>query len=170
MQRALLIQFLAPAFLVAGLAAGWSAPATNAAGAKADTNATPAKPGSKTTTNTPPAEAPIPLSRFAMPTDGGGKDPFFPLSERLRVVRASVTNPTSAPPVVIEFFIKGFSGTAAFPLVIINDKTFAVDDEKEIVTPQGRIRVRCVEIRLNEEIAVIEARGERRELRFRRGK
>jgi hypothetical protein len=69
-----------------------------------------------------------------------------------------------------ELVIKGFSGTPARPLVIINDRTFGVNDEQEVVTPQGRVRVRCIEIRLKDEATIVEVNGGRRELRIRRGK
>jgi hypothetical protein len=94
-------------------------------------------------------------------------DPFFPLSTRLNVVDSNSTN---KPSVLGDLVLKGFSGTAASPLVIINDRTFGVGDVKEVVTAQGRARVRCLEIRLKEEFALVEANNERRELRFRKGR
>ena len=60
--------------------------------------------------------------------------------------------------------IRGKSGAADRPLVIINDVTFAVGDERDVITPQGRIRIRCLQI--VGDLAVIEANGQHHELRF----
>jgi hypothetical protein len=49
-------------------------------------------------------------------------------------------------------------------LIIINDVTFAVGDERDVITPQGRIHIHCLEI--IGDLAVIEANGQRHQLRF----
>lgn len=130
-------------------------------------------------TNTPAARAaaaqaavlaaPIPQSVFIIPKSAAeGVDPFFPLSTRLT---ASAGNGNmNRPPPAVELVVKGFSGSASSPLVIINDRTFGVGDEKDVTGGQGRTRVRCVEIHLKEETVIVEAGGERRELRFRSSK
>ena len=60
--------------------------------------------------------------------------------------------------------IRGKSGASDHPLVIINDVTFAVGDERDVITPQGRIHIRCLQI--VGDLAVIEANGQHHELRF----
>jgi hypothetical protein len=153
-----LLSVLALAAVPAALLA---AAGTNPPGAKPATNVVTAKAA----TNTPPAETPIPVSVFVIPRSRNeGVDPFYPLSTRFSTTPA-VSTDTNRPPPRAELAIKGFSGTPANPLVIINDKTFAAKDQFEVATPQGRVRVRCLEIRPNES-AVVEVNGERRELIF----
>ena len=60
--------------------------------------------------------------------------------------------------------IRGKSGTSDRPLVIINDITFAVGDERDVIIPQGRIHIHCLEI--IGDLAVIEGNGQRHQLRF----
>lgn len=141
------------------------------------TNAPAVKPGAPATkstaptatTNVAPVEIPIPQSVFVAPrSKGDGVDPFYPRSIRLEL--AAPVSSTNKTQVVGELVINGFSGTPAQPLVIINNRTFGVDEEKEVATPQGRVRVRCIEIHLKDEATMVEVNGERRELRFRRGK
>lgn len=116
-------------------------------------------------TNAIPVELPIPKSHFAMPGEGGGKDPFYPTSARFQPrEHATNTNVVAAPPMVR---INGFSGTPAQPLVIINNATFGIGDEMSIPTQAGRVKVRCIEIRTQDESALVEVNGVRRELQFR---
>jgi hypothetical protein len=56
------------------------------------------------------------------------------------------------------------SGSPDHRLVIINNVTFAVGDEAEVITPQGRIRIHCLEITGNS--AVVEANGQRQQLHY----
>jgi len=60
--------------------------------------------------------------------------------------------------------LQGVSGQPPQRLAIINKRTFAVGDNLEVSTSQGRIRVRCLEI--SENSAVIEVNGQRHELRY----
>jgi hypothetical protein len=60
--------------------------------------------------------------------------------------------------------MQGFSGSPDHRLVIINNVTFAVGDNAEVSTSQGRIHIHCLEIGGNS--AVIEANGQRHELRY----
>lgn len=164
LMRAFLAAVLLSAPGMAVFAATTNGPAAQP-GAPAVKSATPTA-----TTNAAPAEAPIPQSVFSVPRSrGDGVDPFYPRSTRLDLTPAPISS-TNKAPVVGELVIKGFSGTPAQPLVILNDRTFGVDDEKEVATPQGRVRVRCIEISLKDETTIVEVSGERRELRFRRGK
>ncbi len=107
---------------------------------------------------TPP---PVPLSIFIQPSSPKeGRDPFFPLSTRPYTSAVVATNTKDLSSLVMV----GMSGTPEHPLVIINNITFAVGDEREVVTPQGRIRIRCIQI--IGDMAVIEANGQRHQLRY----
>ena len=160
---------LAQAILAATL---WLSPvafalATNAPAAKPATSTT--RSAAPATTNAASVEVPIPKSIFVVPTSKvEGVDPFFPLSTRLVVAPPSTS--TNKPAPVAQLVIKGLSGTPERPLVIINGITFGLGDELELPKAQGRLRVRCLEINLNDETAIVEVNGERRELRFRSGK
>jgi hypothetical protein len=152
----------------------WSAAALAAFAGDTNTSAgkpsaPPAKSSTPAATNAAPVEIPIPQSVFVIPQSrGDGVDPFFPLSTRLQP--AAPSNSTNKTAAAGELVIKGFSGTPAHPLVILNDRTFGAGDENEVATAQGRARVRCIEINLKDESTIIEVNGQRRELRFRRGK
>jgi hypothetical protein len=112
----------------------------------------------------------IPKSVFEVPTSPKeGRDPFFPDSTRIYAVTTTKTNVIrSAPPA--ELVLKILSGTPASPLAAINNHTFGVGEEADVLTPAGRVRVRCLEINLSDESVLIEVGGERRELRFPRRK
>jgi hypothetical protein len=104
----------------------------------------------------------VPLSVFNQPTTPKeGRDPFFPSSTRLfayMVIPKSNSNDLSS------LVIRGKSGSSDHPLVIINDITFAVGDERDVITPQGRVRIHCLQI--VGDLAVIEANGQHHDLRF----
>ena len=111
-----------------------------------------------------PAEIPIPKSRFQSDL-AGGKDPFYPGSARLQAkVPVARTNQVAA--VVPEVKINGFSGNAARPLVIINNLTFGEGDEQMVTTAAGRAKVRCLAIRMEDQVVEIEINGLRRVLNF----
>jgi hypothetical protein len=108
------------------------------------------------------ASPPIPLSVFTQPTSPKeGRDPFFPSSTRLF---ASSVIPKSKSNDLSSLVIRGKSGSSDHPLVIINDVTFAVGDERDVITPQGRVRIHCLQI--VGDLAVIEANGQHHDLRF----
>jgi hypothetical protein len=90
-----------------------------------------------------------------------GRDPFFPNSNR-----PYETTQASQPHVgdVSSLVLKGISGQSDNRLAIINNHTFGLGDEQDIVTPQGRIHVRCVEIK--DHSVVIESAGMRHELKY----
>jgi len=58
--------------------------------------------------------------------------------------------------------LKGISGAPDHRLVIINNHTFAAGDEGDVITEQGRIHVRCVEIKPH--AVVVEVSGHYHEL------
>ncbi len=103
-----------------------------------------------------------PRSVFLQPSNPReGRDPFFPGS--LRPYAAAVV--TSAPTTdLTSLAMQGTSGSPEHRLVIINNVTFAVGDDAEVVTAQGRIRLHCIAI--NDDSAVIEAAGQRQILRY----
>lgn len=110
----------------------------------------------------PVAPQPVLRSIFNQPTSPkDGRDPFFPSSMRLF---ASMAVPTSKSKDLSSLVIRGKSGTSDHPLVIINEVTFAEGDERDVITPDGRIRIRCLQI--IGDLVVIEANGQRHQLRF----
>jgi hypothetical protein len=111
-----------------------------------------------TNTNSVPTEAP--KSVFIMPSKPQeGCDPFFPNSTR-PYAEATVAHHHSAAVSSLE--LKGISGNPPYRLVIVNNHTFAAGDEGDVITREGRIHVRCIEIKPNS--AILEADGQRVEL------
>ncbi len=99
-------------------------------------------------------------SLFDIPaTPHDGRDPFFPDSTRGYAVAT-----TNAATEVSALAIRGFSGTSGNRMVIINNHTFGVGDESDVLTPSGRVHVHCLAIKPNS--VVVEANGQRRELIF----
>jgi hypothetical protein len=92
-----------------------------------------------------------------------GRDPFFPNSSR-QALQASAENGADQPAVVL--VLKGVSGSANHRLAIINDQTFAIGDENEVLTAAGRIRIHCVEIRDDAAVVVIDGSPEKIDLRL----
>jgi hypothetical protein len=99
-------------------------------------------------------------SVFVIPSNSKeGRDPFFPDSDRPYEIAAAV-NPQAGK--ATSLVVKGFSGPLNHRLVIINNHTFAAGDEGNVITPSGRIHLRCVEIKTNS--VVIETGGQLHEL------
>lgn len=115
----------------------------------------------KPATPPPTEELLIPQSIFVMPTSPQeGRDPFFPRSNR-PYMSAAVLHTNVAPvvgsapaPTPADLHLKGVSGTAARPLAIINNRTFAVGEQGDVPTPTGRLRIRVVEIRRDGHVVV----------------
>jgi len=110
-----------------------------------------------------PTDPQVPRSVFNLPANPKeGRDPFFPNSTRPYegVVVPGVKNVTDFSALVI----KGFSGVPPHQLVIINDVTFGVGDDREVRTSEGRIRVHCVGI--NGSSAVVEINGQQHTLQY----
>jgi len=121
-----------------------------AAGAAPAKSPAPAKP-----------EAP-PHSVFNLPTNPReGRDPFFPTSNR-PYESATAGKPHLAD--VSALVLRGISGSPDNRLAIINNHTFGVGDEGDLVTAQGRLHVRLVEVKSNS--VVIEAGGSMHELKY----
>jgi len=112
-------------------------------------------------TNTAAPAAPI-LSAFVLPSNPQeGRDPFYPESTRPYIVSAAATN-NVAP--AASLIIRGFSGTSENRTVIINNHSFGVGDEGDVLTAGGRVHIRCLAIKANG--VVIEANHQLRELDF----
>jgi hypothetical protein len=116
-----------------------------------------AAPSSKTAVS----EA-APRSVFVIPANPKeGRDPFFPASLR-PYEHAQAAQPHTVE--ISSLVLKGISGPPDNRLAIINNRTFAIGDEQDLVTAQGRIRIRCVEINANS--VIIESGGQRQELKY----
>ena len=132
----------------------------------------------QTQTNAPSGSAPaatnallllpqIPQSIFIIPiAPHEGKDPFFPRSMRLYsdvVVRTNL-QPTTAV-VAVELKLNGISGTANHRLAIINNRTFEVGEEGEVVSSVGHVHIICKDIKTDSVRVLIS--GEERIVRLR---
>lgn len=128
---------------VAGLCLAFSARAAQTPAA-APSNSARHKLGATTAA---PAGPQIPESVFIIPdTPKEGKDPFFPLSTRLRPHKEVVsTKHLTATPGDLD--LKGISGAIDHRLAIINNRTFAVGEEGEVTCNSGRIHITCEEIK-----------------------
>ena len=117
-------------------------------------------------TQPPFIEPAVPQSTFTQPKRREeGRDPFFPKSIRPYGEEAKPKNvPTVTP--IAELTLKGISGTPEQPLAIINTTTFTVGEEGDVLTRAGKIRIRCVEIRMSEGTVLIQVGGQSRELRL----
>lgn len=108
----------------------------------------------------PPKPTPA-RSIFVMPASPrDGRDPFFPESSRPYEDAATKTN----HPQAANLTVKGLSIEHGHAMVIINNHTFAVGDEGDVLTGGKRVHLRLIEIRAG--TAVIEVNGSRRELRI----
>lgn len=109
----------------------------------------------------------VPRSEFVFPSKASdGRDPFFPLSTRIRA-EVKPANSTTPKPVSVSLTLNGISGTESKRYALINGKTFVVGDQLEVPVGDARVRVLCVEIR--EDAAIVEVNGSRQELRLKPG-
>lgn len=100
-------------------------------------------------------------SVFQMPASArDGRDPFFPDSLRPYEESATVTN----RPAATILTVKGRSSEHGHVMLIINNHTFAVGDEGDVLTGGKPAHLRLVEI--TADTAVVEVNGSRRELRI----
>jgi hypothetical protein len=110
----------------------------------------------------PPAPKVVSRSVFVIPTNPkDGRDPFFPNSTR-PYETLSAGRPHTGD--VSSLVLKGISGPSNHRLAIINNHTFGVGDEANLVTPQGPIHIRCIEVKASS--VVIESGGQRHELNY----
>jgi hypothetical protein len=109
-----------------------------------------------------PSVPQVPRSIFTMPSNSKeGRDPFFPSSLRPYEGVRVPGGPTSDFSALV---MQGISGAPPHQLVIINNVTFGVGDDAEVRTPQGRIRIHCVEIKGNS--VMVEANGVEQTLHY----
>ena len=122
-----------------------------------------------------PVAAVIPRSIFVVPTsEREGRDPFFPRTTRLHAVaqtsKTGIVRTNPQPSIAIELALKGISGTPERPLAIINNQTFAVGEENDVVSGGRRMRIRCLEINVAAESVTIQVGNQKRELRLKQSK
>jgi hypothetical protein len=109
-----------------------------------------------------------PQAKFVMPrTQQEGRDPFFPRSLYPYGPIAPVNVTTQAPVVAVELKLKAISGLPPQRLALINNHTFEAGEEAEVITTNGRMRIRCLEI--TGDSATVQIGPERRVLRMRSG-
>jgi hypothetical protein len=100
------------------------------------------------------------MSIFIMPAGPSeGRDPFFPNSTRPYEDFIS-----KRPVELTSLQIKGFSEIGGRRYVIINNHTFAAGDEGDVITPEGRIHIRCLTVGLDS--VLVESAGARHLLKF----
>jgi len=90
-----------------------------------------------------------PRSVFDIPTTvKEGRDPFFPESTRAADVAAAAAATASHNPneAIAGLKVPGISGTPGHQFAIINNHTFAVGDEGDVMTSSGRVHLRCIKI------------------------
>ena len=104
-------------------------------------------------------------SVFVMPTSPTeGRDPFFPQSTRVYEV-ANASAPVAAHvDEITTLKVKGYIIVNGQAMVTINNHSFMVGDEGDVLTSNGRVHIRCLAIRGG--TAVIEAGGQRIDLHF----
>ena len=95
-------------------------------------------------------------STFTMPTKfAEGRDPFYP--ESTRVFQALMAETSSRTVEISSLVVKGYYRDAKGAFVIINNHTFTVGDEGDVLTAAGRIHLKCVDVLPN--AVVIEFNG-----------
>ena len=128
-----------------------------------------AAPASAGATNSAGAVLEHPRSVFITPASPKeGRDPFFPGSMRPFATAAKTNATTVVVDVAAGLALKGFSELAGHRLAIINNHPFEPGESGDVATPEGRVRIRCLEVR--KDSVVVEIAGERRELFFRERK
>jgi hypothetical protein len=112
---------------------------------------------------TPPVRTGPIRSVFIMPASPKeGRDPFFP--DSTRIYETGVVATVSHVPEITSLKIKGYSVVNGQPMIIINNHSFMVNDEGDVLTSGGRVHIRCLEIKAS--TAIIEANGQRLDLHF----
>jgi hypothetical protein len=119
-----------------------------------------ARAENKSATNTVSTNMVQIRSIFIAPTSNKeGRDPFFPESTRLADAAAS----TNHVPEITSLKVPGIFGTPDHRLAIINNHTFAVGEEGDVLTATGRIHLKCVDIQAD--AVVVEVNGQQHRIR-----
>ena len=98
-----------------------------------------------------------------------GKDPFFPYTARRveKVPLAPTSNgtmPIQPRNLLDQVLLKGISGTGTRRFALINNHTFEVGEQAEVKTNEGKIKIRCLEIRDRSVVVSVAGELQRREL------
>lgn len=156
---------------LAALLIALGAPAAHAA-AKSVAPAKPTKPSARKVADAKVSEllpeiptSPIPQSLFNVPANPReGRNPFFPESQ------AEKPAPKPSPGSGIDLSALVLNGLTSPPraTAMVNGRTFEEGESAEVkLSNGGRLLIKCVEIK--EGSAVIEVRGQLRELKLRGG-
>ncbi|HTR43160.1 MAG TPA: hypothetical protein VMH87_16215 [Pseudomonadales bacterium] len=110
-----------------------------------------------------PADTNAPVqSVFTMPsTPSEGRDPFFP--DSMRPYEDSMVK-VKRPVELTSLQIKGFSQIGEQRYVIINNHTFGAGDEGDVITPDGRIHIKCLSVGID--TVMVESGGAQHLLRM----
>ena len=115
----------------------------------------------------PPVLVEIPKSVFNS-EPAFGRDPFFPTSKRRQPKAPIVTEkqqPSAPPPPKSQSLeLKGMTGG----IVLINNMTFAEGDEAFVKIPNGRVRIKVLEIREGSVLVQVEGEAEPAELKLKK--
>ena len=98
-----------------------------------------------------------------------GKDPFFPsTARRLEKVPGPSGTQTPVPAPNKNIFdrlqLKGILGNSSRRLALINNHTFEVGEQAEVKTLEGKLNVRCWEIRNRSVVVSFVGESQRKEL------
>jgi len=109
-----------------------------------------------------------PLSVFVN-NPGFGKDPFFPKSSRIPLVKTNDVTEILAPPPAVpdEIILKGINLLKDRRFCILNNRTIGLGEEFDLKLKGKVYKVRCVEIKDNS--VVISVNGTSKELPLRKG-
>jgi hypothetical protein len=101
-----------------------------------------------------------------------GQDPFFPKSRRRKPAPTptleAVAQAAPAAPVDAILVLKGIVGSANRRLAIINNETLETGETSAVRVPDGRVRLRCLEI--GPDYVLIKVEGEDQPKRLELGK
>jgi hypothetical protein len=120
--------------------------------------------GQSPRTNRPPAEVPAAKSIFVT-NDPAGVDPFFPVSTRRKTEPSSDDGKKAPRPAGVGALqLKGIMGPPDRRIALINNLTFAKGEEGEVRVSDGKLKIKCRDIRTKSVVVSIEGQTEEHEL------